>query len=170
MNYKSINYEFLSEFPEFDKSYKLFFADNDVAEEEFQYIFYEGLVVHILEILLDMKDNHKRNELLFRFFSLVERMITSNDDDIVNLVVIAFFEYRRPEWIAMASEYMSQTLKKIVEEGMPIWGSWFDHNNELAQKYILSDSYGIRDDLFSIFKEYGFSLQDIPHNYAITYR
>ena len=162
MKYENINHEFIDCFPEFTDSYNYFFEENQVTESEYQYIFYEGLVVHIIDILLVMKEHQKRNLLLERLFIFIENMMTALDENVCTLAYIAFFEYRDSYWFSKLEKYMSANLRAILLTEFPSWS----HNNaddtEREIKYTFSDLYEIRGDLLKIFKDDGFKLNDIP--------
>ncbi len=162
MKYESINHQFIDCFPEFTDSYNYFFADNEVTENEFQYIFYEGLVIHIVDILFMMKEHPIRNLLLERLFIFIEDMMTASDERVCTLAYIAFFEYRDSYWFSKLEKYMSANLIAILLTQFPGWS----HNNpdvsEREIKYTFSDLYGIRGDLLKIFRDDGFRLSDIP--------
>lgn len=162
LKYKNVNREFILNFPEFIGSYNYFFVDNEVTEEEYQYVLYEGLIAHVVDILLKMKKNQKRDLLLERLFTYMEKMMTATDDDVVNLAYIAFFEYRDRTWFSKASSYMSSNLRAILSAEFSAWQQNNSDESENEFKYIFSDLYGIRSDIFKIFKEDGLSMNDIP--------
>jgi hypothetical protein len=162
MKYESINREFIDYFPEFTDSYNYFFEENEVTESEYQYIFYEGLVVYIIDILLVMKEHQKRNLLLERLFIFIEKMMTALDENVCNLAYIAFFEYRDSYWFSKLEKYMSANLRDILLTEFPSCSHTSADDTIREAKYTFSDLYGIRDDLLKIFKDDGFKLNDIP--------
>lgn len=161
MGYEYINKLFLNKFPEFGRSYAYFFKDNEVCEEEWQYIFYENLVCVILDILLAMDYSKKRNELLKRLFTFIESMIYSEDIDVVNLTHIAFFEYRDYTWLRKASHFMSENLVEEISEYIPMEGQYID-KPDIDIDEETNDVYGVRIDLYNVFLNYGVKNYEIP--------
>lgn len=161
MRYEDINKLFIEEFPEFKRSYTNFFIDNEVREDEFQYIFYEGLVERILHILLTMKENWKRTDLLRKLFTFIEQMVCSNNDEIINLAHIAFFEYRDDLWYIKSWNFMSLNLINMTR-GDDFDYNFCDDNVDVCDSEEIIDLFGIRIDLYNIFKGLGIKNDEIP--------
>jgi IS1 family transposase len=161
MKYAEVNKLFIKEFPEFSESYSYFFNDNVVKEDEYQYTFYEGLVVTIIDILLGMRETTKGNELLKRLFAFAESMICSDDTDVTNLAYIAFFEYRDDVWLRKASHFMTSTLVNKLSGYIPVRGDDIPISNSASADDI-NDIYGIRIDLNKILFDYGIRNYEIP--------
>lgn len=161
MKYAEINKLFIKEFPEFSESYSYFFNDNEVNEDEYQYIFYEDLVVTIIDILLGMRETTKGNELLKRLFSFVEVLTCSDDTEVTNLAYIAFFEYRDDVWLKKASHFMTSNLVNKLLGYIPVRSNNIS-SSHLTSEDDINDLYGVRIDLYKILSDYGIRNYEIP--------
>lgn len=94
MTYSNINESFIKTFPEFKTSCHNYFEGYFSNINELKYPFYEGLVTHIIDILMYMDGSDKKSFLLTRLFHFIELMMSSSDNDVSTLAFIAFFEYR----------------------------------------------------------------------------
>lgn len=159
MKYSSMNVEFNNKFPEFESSYKEFFSEYDI---QLKYPFFEGVIAHILEVLLDIETNDNRDDLLKRLFAFIEDMMNSEDEDVVTLAFISFFEYREFYWLSKAAVFMSSNLRDMISREFTDWEWDYSNYPQSDRKYILPDCFHIRKDILNVINDDNISLKDIP--------
>lgn len=159
MKYEVMNKNFILEFPEFQSSYDEFFLHND---SEPQYPFFEGYVANLLQLLLDMKDNNLRRELLERLFIFILKMMTADDNKVNDLAFISFFEYKENYWLSKAAKYMDDKLIDLLQIEIPSWDVKYPNYKESPRKNVLGDAYGLRINMFRLMESEGLSINDIP--------
>ncbi|HLN63899.1 MAG TPA: hypothetical protein VK464_20450 [Symbiobacteriaceae bacterium] len=128
------------------------------------YIFFEGLFVHYVKVLLVMETSPGRDRLLTRAFQFVDKMLISDDGDVATLAYVGLLEWREPWFYVRAGTFMGLGARASLDRHDP---PWRQHESSGAspteqEKARMFDFYDLRSVILSELANEVVTLEAIP--------
>jgi hypothetical protein len=109
------------------------------------YIFVGQVFEPYVEILLAMRESRGRDRLLTRAFSLLDAMLSGDDQDVRDLAFIEFLENADPWWLTRAKPFLGSCADAELRTYNSNWRQELDiHATSDDQRQII-DLCGVRD-------------------------
>jgi len=122
------------------------------------YIFFEDLFASYVEVLLALPASPRRDALLHRAFSFVERMLASDDGRVCDLAFIAIYEHRHARWLARAAAFIGPLAVAELDRREPGWRKM--RGREPRSEHL--DGYGVRRVIAAELRAEGVTLSRVP--------
>lgn len=106
------------------------------------YIFFEDVFACYVEILLWLPSDSRRDQLLFRAFTVVERMLGSADRKVQDLAAIGLYEGRDAAWLKRARPFVGLRGREYLREWNSLWSNCGAANDQIAPEIL--DGYHVR--------------------------
>ena len=135
MNFNSLNQTLIFEFPEIEPSIQKLRDDWD-DEEPGQYIVYEDIFGRFIKRLLLEPISAKRDALLSRCFSFIDRLLLTGGE-VENLGFVAMLENQPEWWYARAKVFLLDKTINVLNQWDRNWIKWqnttIDDYSDLAE-------------------------------------
>lgn len=125
------------------------------------YIFFEDMVFLYVQILIAVPSSSRRDELLRKAFSFVERMLASSDVNVRNLAFIGLFEGRAAWLFARSRSFFGPVTSTVLDEKWPTWRGSVDGRVSLSRESLL-DGYRVRHVIADQLRHEGVTLDQVP--------
>lgn len=159
LTYGNVDSVLIHELPELAAPYA-----RCVSEDEHpgQYIVFEDLFAHFIEILLAMPSSPTRDHSLQRAFAFVDRMLLSTDGNVTDLAFIAMYEGRPSWWLARARSFLRPVSEAQLDTFRPDWRDAASMQAQPDPEREIIDLYGTRDVIAEMLKDEGIGIAAVP--------